>query len=218
MTYQGRERRHDHARRLAVSEMSRDELVLALLTDVMTGLGNRRAFEEAEARGPAMGYAALDVVGLKWLNDTHGHAVGDAAIRAAGTALIFLRETARLADVEAEAYRTGGDEFMVRFTRVRETAQATALLRGATGVLLRARAPIHLGPGGRQRGIIHGLRIRWGYGPTAQAADAALVYSRAQDTVERGQHPPGLTVLQVDVGRPGDESRTAQVSGPAEPA
>lgn len=83
--------------------------------DALTGLLNRggwnSAVEAEEARaaryaGPCS-VLALDLDGLKLVNDRDGHAAGDALIR---TAAALLIETCRATDVVA---RLGGDEFGV---------------------------------------------------------------------------------------------------------
>jgi len=82
-------------------------------TDALTGLPNRRAWDErlshhltlAARLGYPLCVVMMDVDGLKKLNDTRGHAAGDAALRTmakAGTTV--LRGTDVLA-------RLGGDEF-----------------------------------------------------------------------------------------------------------
>ncbi len=76
-------------------------------TDPLTGLANRREFERLLALPPAGRFAilAIDVDGLKAINDTYGHDAGDAALRAVGMALrLGVREHDTVA-------RTGGDEF-----------------------------------------------------------------------------------------------------------
>ena len=91
----------------------RDLHALALV-DELTGLHNRRGFtlfadqEIARARRsgrlPTLVFADLD--DLKGINDVHGHASGDAAIRLVATAFkSILRET----DIVA---RWSGDEFV----------------------------------------------------------------------------------------------------------
>ncbi|HYH28389.1 MAG TPA: diguanylate cyclase, partial [Actinomycetota bacterium] len=83
------------------------------LRDELTGLYNRRGFlvlseqhlKLASRTGTSPLVLYMDVVGLKGINDTWGHAEGDRALRAVGDA---LAETFRGSDVLA---RVGGDEF-----------------------------------------------------------------------------------------------------------
>jgi diguanylate cyclase (GGDEF)-like protein len=83
-------------------------------TDAMTGLLNRAGYEAATRRelaslraGHPLSLALIDLDDLKWVNDQHGHAAGDAAIRALADS---LRTTCRTTDYLA---RIGGDEFAV---------------------------------------------------------------------------------------------------------
>ncbi|HEY8876711.1 MAG TPA: GGDEF domain-containing protein [Roseateles sp.] len=81
--------------------------------DVLTGLLNRRGFDErlrrllsrSAARPPLL--AVLDVDHFKRINDTHGHAVGDAVLSGVGAR---LHDTLRPLDL---AVRLGGEEFAV---------------------------------------------------------------------------------------------------------
>jgi diguanylate cyclase (GGDEF)-like protein len=91
---------------LGAEESRRDEIEARLqagvVTDSLTGLRNRAAFidhlrhavERARREGSRFGLLYLDVDGFNDVNDTHGHAAGDAV----------LREVAA---------RLGGDEFVV---------------------------------------------------------------------------------------------------------
>ena len=82
--------------------------------DVLTGLHNRRhaefalplLVEGARMAGQVISVAALDVDHFKQINDTHGHAVGDAVLQQLAQ---LLRHRLRSADLMA---RTGGEEFM----------------------------------------------------------------------------------------------------------
>jgi GGDEF domain-containing protein len=96
-----RERRVALAKRRRVAEMSPEEMQRALLTSEVTGLPNRRAFDEA---GTALAVAMSDVDGLKALNK-YGYEAGNAVLKATAEA---LRE-AGLA-----AYHDKGDEFLCR--------------------------------------------------------------------------------------------------------
>jgi diguanylate cyclase (GGDEF)-like protein len=83
--------------------------------DFLTGVGNRRSFERdlrremgRSARHSAVfAVVVIDVDGLKAVNDTEGHAAGDARLRAvAGAVGARVRR-------EDTVYRIGGDEFAV---------------------------------------------------------------------------------------------------------
>jgi diguanylate cyclase (GGDEF)-like protein len=89
--------------------------------DDMTGLLNRRGFEEQLARelsrvrrGQSKGctMALFDLDGFKSINDNHGHPAGDAAIRKVGD---FFQRTIRETDIVA---RMGGDEFALVLTDI----------------------------------------------------------------------------------------------------
>ncbi|MBX3384992.1 MAG: GGDEF domain-containing protein [Phycisphaeraceae bacterium] len=92
-----------------------DQLRAEAQTDCLTALPNRRALEcrltevwsAAVRHGQDLAYIALDIDGLKRVNDTLGHAAGDDLIR---TVAQTLRECIRASDFAA---RTGGDEFVV---------------------------------------------------------------------------------------------------------
>ncbi len=79
--------------------------------DFLTGLGNARAFDEELARRCAAGnpFALIlgDVDGLKELNDMHGHAAGNTALRRISEAL------RQHADGDDFVARIGGDEFAI---------------------------------------------------------------------------------------------------------
>ncbi|MEP7048264.1 MAG: sensor domain-containing diguanylate cyclase [Ilumatobacteraceae bacterium] len=85
------------------------------LRDPLTGLSNRRLFEEllaaalarTERSGLPLAVAFLDLDGLKSVNDTHGHDVGDLVLRETAQRLLAI---VRGADSVA---RIGGDEFVI---------------------------------------------------------------------------------------------------------
>lgn len=90
-------------------------LAEAAVTDPLTGLANRRGFTERAAqavqacreRGAPVSVVLFDVDRFKAVNDTHGHAAGDAVLK--GLARV-LRNGVRADDV---AGRLGGEEFVV---------------------------------------------------------------------------------------------------------
>jgi diguanylate cyclase (GGDEF)-like protein len=98
---------------LVVAQSGVRRLAEEALTDSLTGLGNRRAFDQDLRRELArvsrshaeLTVALLDVDGLKQVNDTLGHPAGDQLLRQLGNAII---SATRAAD---RGYRIGGDEF-----------------------------------------------------------------------------------------------------------
>jgi diguanylate cyclase (GGDEF)-like protein len=129
-------------------------------TDALTGLPNRRYFEEfvsllAQRRraGDAVGVLMVDIDKFKALNDTHGHATGDEVLRAvAGAIVSAVRED----DVPA---RFGGEEFIVLLRnpdpgvavevgeRIRASVRALDLARiGVSGVSVSIGVAVANGP------------------------------------------------------------------------
>jgi diguanylate cyclase (GGDEF)-like protein len=77
-------------------------------TDPLTGIGNRRMLADRLGQLGRQRFAiiAIDVDGLKVVNDTHGHDAGDALLSGVATA---MNKELRPPDV---LVRTGGDEFV----------------------------------------------------------------------------------------------------------
>jgi two-component system, cell cycle response regulator len=92
-----------------------DDLRNLSMTDELTGLYNRRGFlafglehlKLAKRTGRAYTLVYIDVDGLKTVNDTLGHEMGDRLLVEAAE---VLRQTFRISDICA---RIGGDEFAV---------------------------------------------------------------------------------------------------------
>lgn len=103
-----------HAEELARRDEAAVALNLLALTDVLTGLYNRRGFflqaehlhKVARRRRTKSAVIFADIDGLKRVNDELGHDSGDALIRDAALA---FRQSFRQADVVS---RLGGDEFV----------------------------------------------------------------------------------------------------------
>lgn len=100
-------------------------------TDALTGLMNRRAFTEASERELAraeryalpLSVCVLDVDHFKRVNDTHGHAAGDAVL--VGLARI-LKTMARRSDLTG---RWGGEEFVLLFPQTGDAGARIAAER-----------------------------------------------------------------------------------------
>lgn len=88
-----------------------DQLRRISTTDPLTGLGNRRAFEEAIERvgastaGGAAALVMMDLDEFKIVNDTFGHGRGDAVLSK------FAGLLSKLAPPGVSRFRIGGDEF-----------------------------------------------------------------------------------------------------------
>jgi diguanylate cyclase (GGDEF)-like protein len=83
---------------------------LASRQDALTGVGNRRALEEALGAlepGVPLTLALMDLDGFKALNDRAGHAEGDRALR------LFASALAGEFAPQGQVYRLGGDEFVL---------------------------------------------------------------------------------------------------------
>jgi diguanylate cyclase (GGDEF)-like protein len=125
--------RAERSARAVVSQLDLERAVLESRIDVLTGLGNRRAFDEhllsvlGQVRGGSpWTLLLLDLDHLKRVNDRHGHPAGDDLLRRLAT---VLRQVIRGSE---PAMRLGGDEFAVLIEGALPQAQALAdRLRGA---------------------------------------------------------------------------------------
>jgi diguanylate cyclase (GGDEF)-like protein len=158
------------------------------LVDGLTGLANRRAASDAlhaeaaraERLGTPLSIVLADLDGFKDVNDVHGHAVGDAVLRAFAA---VLRETLRESDL---AGRWGGEEFLLLLPGADE--------EGAAQLAERVRSAL------AERGVpsAPGLRVTASFGVAeyagetnteelVAAADGALYRAKraGKDRVER---------------------------------
>ncbi len=147
------------------------------IQDSLTGLPNRRgalaAIEEGWSRPGTRSHAALlvDIDHFKTINDTHGHAAGDAVIQMLGSA---LRGCLRPGDVAA---RLGGDEFLI-FARDCDLASAEGLAqRLLEAVRTTADGPI---PFAVSVGISAATAADASFDVLYRRADAALYKAKAE--------------------------------------
>lgn len=161
----------------------REALEYRSTRDPLTGLFNRRYFEETLARelsrsarhGRPLAVVMVDLDHFKRVNDTHGHAVGDLALREVAAA---LQRGLRSSDVAA---RWGGEEFLLLLPEATVPPAAYRAEQLRLAVLRMAQEP--------DRGLPADLTISAGvavyplHGSDAasllRAADAALYRAKA---------------------------------------
>jgi diguanylate cyclase (GGDEF)-like protein len=105
-----------------LEKIQKQQLRLAdqAVRDPLTGLFNRRYFDEkvervlarAERYGFPVGLAMIDLDHFKAINDSHGHRAGDEVLRTLGA---LLQATSRDEDIPC---RYGGEEFVVLLPRM----------------------------------------------------------------------------------------------------
>lgn len=152
------------------AELTRANLRLAdsALSDPLTGVGNRRRFEEALA---TMGRAAarqerplslllIDVDHFKRFNDEHGHVAGDDALRHVADRLRAIAD-----GPEEVVTRFGGEEFAVLAGGTDEAAA-----RALAGRIL---ASVREAPCGSPLTVSIGVATARGAGGTADIVNAA---------------------------------------------
>jgi diguanylate cyclase (GGDEF)-like protein len=134
-------------------------------TDALTGLFNRRAYEERRvveaARSARYGHplalCLFDLDGFKAVNDRYGHPAGDEVLQ--GVAEVI--DSSRLTD---DAFRIGGDEFAVLMPQTTLDGGKIAATR-----LADALADAHLGGG----------TVTASYGVAATVGDALSLHDAA---------------------------------------
>jgi GGDEF domain-containing protein len=167
------ERRVALERRRRVAEMSREEMQRELLTSEVTGLPNRRAFDEA---GVALAVAMCDVDGLKALNK-HGYEIGNAVLRTMADALC---------EAGLEAYHDKGDEFLCRDN---DKKQLNAKLQRAKAILRGRTIPVQRADGSNVS--IRGADFSYGVGKDVYEAELRLKDHKnrreSRGEIERGE-------------------------------
>ncbi len=159
------------------------ELESLALTDTLTGLPNRRCWDqtlsglldEARDNGLPLSVALADLDRFKLFNDTYGHAAGDEFLR---TFAVHAGKVVRSADTVA---RWGGEEFSIALPNCRDHEAAEVLERIRAGV-----------PGGQTCSVGYGT---WDRSETAgelmaRIDDALYAAKRAgRDRVHRSPAP-----------------------------
>ncbi len=150
--------------------------------DQLTGLSNRRNFEERLEQAMArsrrskrpMALVFMDVDHFKRINDTHGHAAGDAVLKEFAAR---LQGAIRVTDMVA---RLGGDEFVVVIEGLNTVEEATVVSEKLVSAI---REPMAVGAQPLLVTASMGLAYYDGHGSSAEAlvakADRALYRAKA---------------------------------------
>lgn len=161
-------------------------LLRQLQTDDLTGIGNRRAFDQALDRtarsGEAYAVFYLDLNGFKAVNDTHGHDAGDELL------VIVSSRLANLVRAGNTVARLGGDEFGIVAPGMASEAEAIHLrdrivatvAKPITLSCIDAEVTVGVAVG-------HALSVGTGLGPDEllRAADQTMYRDKAQGKLPR---------------------------------
>ena len=185
------DRRKDVFKRKRVADMTLEEARTELKTSHLTGLGNKRAYEET---GKKTKQTVIDVDSLKFVNDTYGHENGDALLKHVGKAF----------EGNQDAFHLSGDEFLVQGDT---DADVEAAMQKAYDYL--DKNPLEIVDENSK--IITKIKgsFSYGTGKTIQEADKALRQQKIDreisgDRATRGEKPPGITEV-VPEGEVKDE-------------
>jgi diguanylate cyclase (GGDEF)-like protein/PAS domain S-box-containing protein len=174
---------------LAALRMAERRMAELALSDPLTGLANRRRFNErlaealarARRQGTGLGLLFLDIDRFKPINDTFGHAAGDAVLIAFGAR---LQAAVRVTDFVA---RLAGDEFVVILEGVPSDAECE---RVAAKIEAATRQPITTGAAGAEALTIS-ASIGIAYLPGGHRGDPASLLALADralyETKARGR-------------------------------
>jgi diguanylate cyclase (GGDEF)-like protein len=177
-----------------------EEMAHLAVTDALTGLGNRGAFEARmpEAVAHSLRYArpfafcVLDIDDFRQLNERGGHPLGDESLRAVAAS---IRAQARGSDL---AYRIGGDEFALILPETTKEEAVALLERILAGARRLGPEPVSLTAG------------------VAQCPDdgtsAETVYRRADEALYRGKRDSRGRVTVARAHQPGAEGDVAPSS------
>jgi len=129
--------REELAEQLRQSDRLTEQLRAEARTDPLTGLGNRRQWQEQVGRelerarrmGSGLAVAVVDLDRFKDVNDSRGHAAGDEVLRDVGARFV---QSVRTIDLVA---RIGGEEFAVALPDVSLTDAVSILERLRTSLV-----------------------------------------------------------------------------------
>ncbi|AKH99564.1 diguanylate cyclase (GGDEF) domain-containing protein [Hoeflea sp. IMCC20628] len=179
-------RRHDRlAQQIGSERAAAERFRKAAYHDSLTGLRNRHAltedFDQIAARMPgqsaAMTLMLFDLDRFKFINDTMGHAAGDAVLKALAERLqAYCGDSRRV-------YRLGGDEFVILWEGTHSTDEITRFCAEFSASVFR---PVVYGDGAIDTFCSVGIAMT--DGPAATLSD---LLKRADLALYRAKSKPG---------------------------
>ena len=189
--FTGSDRRVDKNLREAYQTLTEQEFEDQVMRDSDTKLWNKRKWnqdrKDAEKSGRSI--ASIDADALKWINDNMSHSAGTKALR------LIANEIESLGG-GAEAYRTGGDEFIVTHPDAERLQSMVELAVSRINGLPR------LEEGGKSVKV----QVSVGYGEDFDSADLSLQQEKKRritsgertDSRVEGATPPSLRLSEPD--------------------
>lgn len=153
-----------HMPKEALQSMTRE-----IFRDPMVeGVGNKKAYADFLTRPRPGVHIALDGNGMKSINDTHGHAMGDQAIKAMGGAMRAAMDES-VGRGNGKLFRNGGDEFSAHVPTHAHAAHFARTLRQKLDAI-------------PALGGTHRLSVSMGFGSDPKSADLASYQAKAAKT------------------------------------
>ena len=182
-----------------------EQLTRLARVDSLTGLANRRSFNETlqavlaraarHGRAPALAY--LDVDHFMRINDSHGHGVGDEVLKEFGER---LRACVRASDTPA---RLSGDEFVVILEEIGSREEAERI---AAKIVAAMRAPFMTGAG------LLAVTVSVGVALWRQGLDEDALLAAADGALYVAKEGAGIGMRWVSVTRLDDGPSSARSS------
>ncbi len=186
-----------HSRRYVLDRLAqvRAELAEQSIHDPLTGLYNRRTFEDTlrrylsrAGRGPdGLAVAMIDIDHFKAYNDTYGHPAGDEVLRA------IAEQVSRLfARGEDIVFRLGGEELCVLFlagSREEARRMGERVSQSVAGL-------DHPSPGGPKENLTVSIGLSWV--PPGELADAETIYRQSDEALYRAKAEGRGRLVETD--------------------
>jgi len=188
-------------RRKKIADMTIEELRDALLKNELTGIPNRRAYDEADKRKVQ---TSIDGDSLKWINDNLGHDVGDAMLQ--GIADILHKVFSEIEG--AEAFHVSGDEYIVQGDNEADVLKG---LQKVDELLAKQKIKFTLENGDEV--ILHGLNVTYSLNTEGDLHEADRRLTEEKERKERegkraarGEKPANVEIIKKSKNQKGGVS------------